>query len=353
MKLLILARYDSLGSSSRYRIYQYIPHLQKKGWDVKVQFLLSNKYIEHIYYKKPLPFFEIIKNYFVRIFCLLNKRKYDAIWLQQEAFPWFPEWFEKMFLKSRVPIINDHDDAFFHRYDLNNSTTVRFLLGHKIDRVMNLSNLVIVGNQYLAERAEKSLAHRIEILPTVVDTQRYKIKQEHSSQKFTVGWIGSPNNSKYIYQIKKVFQSICNDEQTKLVLVGSGKIFIEDCNMEIIDWSESTEVENILSFDVGIMPLPDNPWERGKCGFKLIQYMACGLPVIASPVGINREIIEHGVNGFIATSDEEWLHYLTTLRKNPNLRKEMGAKGRLYVENKYSLQIAAPLLLKLFDEMVA
>jgi glycosyltransferase involved in cell wall biosynthesis len=352
MKLLILARYGSLGSSSRYRIYQYIPYLQKNGWEVKVNFLLSNKYIENLYYKLPFPLFEILKNYFVRFWLLLNKRKYNAIWLQQEAFPWFPASIERLFLGSCIPIINDHDDAFFHRYDLNNSKIVRLVLGNKIDRIMSAVHQVVVGNQYLAERAKKNLAQKVDILPTVIDINRYKTKKAFNSDTFNVGWIGSPNNAKYLHIIKNVLQNICNDPQSRLILIGSGNFSIESCNFETIEWHESSEIDNILNFDVGIMPLPDNPWERGKCGFKLIQYMGCGLPVVASPVGINSHIVQHGVNGFLAESEEQWLQYLTMLKEDPKLRHKMGLNGRQMVENKYSIQVTAPVLLKYFNDLV-
>lgn len=351
MKLLILARYDSLGSSSRYRIFQYIPCLQKNGWEVKVNFLLSNRYIKFLYYNSPLPFYEILKNYFIRLWLLLNKRKYDAIWLQQEAFPWMPAFLEKMFLGSKVPIVNDHDDAFFHRYDLNNSKIVRLILGNKIDMIMSSVHHVVVGNQYLAERANRNLAKKISVLPTVIDINRYKTKESYKSKIFTVGWIGSPNNAKYLYIIKNVLQNICKDRQSRLVLIGSGNVSIENCNVELLEWNESSEIENMLNFDVGIMPLPDSPWERGKCGFKLIQYMGCGLPVIASPVGINSEIVQNGVNGFLAKTDEEWLQYLIMLMENQQLRKEMGLNGRRIVEEKYSIQVTSPVVLKYFNDL--
>ena len=119
-------------------------------------------------------------------------------------------------------------------------------------------------------------------------------------------------------------------------------------NLEVIAWSEDTEVDAIQSMDIGVMPLPDTPWARGKCGYKLIQYMACGLPVVASPVGVNKEILEHGVNGFLAESDAEWRTAIEALISDPDLRRRMGAAGRKKVENEYSLQVWGPRVANLF-----
>jgi glycosyltransferase involved in cell wall biosynthesis len=135
-------------------------------------------------------------------------------------------------------------------------------------------------------------------------------------------------------------------------LIGSGNVIFPDVRVEILPWSEETEVALLQTCDVGIMPLPDEPWTRGKCGFKMIQYMACGLPVVASPVGVNKEIVEHGVNGFLAVTNDEWLTALSTLRDNPELRRKMGAAGRRKVEEKYCLQVTAPQYVKLLQSMI-
>ena len=134
-------------------------------------------------------------------------------------------------------------------------------------------------------------------------------------------------------------------------VVGSGQIDLDGVPMSIIPWSEETEVDHIQDFDIGIMPLPDSQWEQGKCGYKLIQYMACGKPVVASPVGANRKIVEHGVNGFLAGSTEEWLEALTVLRDNSDLRKKMGTAGRKKVEKRYCIQVTARRLLSILQSV--
>ncbi len=352
MKILILSRYSYLGSSSRYRIFQYLSYFRENGWEITLHSLLNDNYIHHLYRKDSLPFGDIIKSYFHRINLLLNKNKYDLIWLQQEAFPWVPSFIETFLLKSKTPIVVDHDDAFFHRYDLHKSASVRKILGDKIDKTMRISNLVIVGNSYLAERAAKNNCKNIRIIPTVIDIAKYDIKEKKnvSEEKFIVGWLGSPPNALYIKNIEESLEQFCNSYNGKLHLVGAGKTFLTKIPYENIEWKEETEVEEIKKFDVGIMPLIDSPWERGKCGFKLIQYMACGLPVIASPVGVNQELVTDGVNGFLAETSDDWLKYLKILKDNPDLRKEMGLNGRKLVEDKFTLQVNAPILEQILRE---
>lgn len=351
MKILVLTRYSSLGSSSRYRFYKYIPYLQPKGFDFTIHTLLGDKYINHLYCKTRLPFYEIIKEYLQRIFILLTKNRYDIIWLQQEAFPWIPAIFEKALLKTNIPIVVDYDDAFFHRYDRHNSKIVRFFLKNKIDQIMSISNVVVAGNQYLADRALKNKSKKVVILPTVIDINLYQTRFQSEEKLFTIGWIGSPHNAKYITTIQCALKEMSYYGDVKVILVGSGEIILEGLPLEIKEWNESTEVEEILNFDVGIMPLEDNYWERGKCGFKLIQYMACGIPVIASPVGVNTQIVKHGVNGFLAGNDNEWIKYLLILKNDEKLRTEMGRNGRKLVEENYTLQIIAPQLEQIFRDV--
>lgn len=352
MKVLILSRYSYLGSSSRYRIFQYFPYLRKIGWEITLHSLLNDNYIHHLYRKDPLPLGDIIKNYFYRINLLLNTNKYDLIWLQQEAFPWIPAFIETFLLKSKTPIVVDHDDAFFHRYDLNKSVSIRKILGNKIDKIMSISDLVVVGNSYLAERASKNNCKSIRIIPTVINIARYDIRESKSTsdEKFIIGWVGSPPNARYIKNIEESLEQFCNSYNGKLHLVGAGETFLTKIPHENIEWNEETEVDEIKKFDIGIMPLLDSPWERGKCGFKLIQYMACGLPVIASPVGVNQELVTDGVNGFLAKTKDDWLKYLKILKNNPDLRKEMGLNGRKLVEDKFTLQVNAPILEQILRE---
>lgn len=352
MKILTLTRYSSLGASSRFRFYQYLPYLQEHGCEFTLQQLLSDKYINHIYNNTSLPLLEIVENYFERVFLLLRKNKFDIIWLQQEAFPWIPAWFETILIKSNIPVIVDYDDAFFHRYDQHKSIFVKFFLKNKIDMVMNKAEVVVAGNEYLAERAIQNKSKKVIILPTVVNTEVYTTNYSSTNELFTIGWIGSPHTAKYLKIVENALREVCKDGSSKVITVGSKQIELNGVPIEIKEWSNSSEVEEIKHFDVGIMPLLDSSWERGKCGFKLIQYMACAKPVVASPVGVNKIIVKNNVNGFLANNEDEWVKYLTILKNDFDLRKKMGIVGRKLVEEEYSLQVNAPKLFQLFSNVL-
>jgi glycosyltransferase involved in cell wall biosynthesis len=281
----------------------------------------------------------------------LKSQKYDLIWLEKEALPWLPAWLELLLLRGRTPYLVDYDDAVFHRYDQHSASVVRWLLGQKIDRVMQNARLVIAGNDYLANRATQAGAKWVEILPTVVDIDRYPLSKAPQNEVFTIGWIGTPLKFfNYIKELAPVLKEICRDGGAKVVAIGAKETNIEDIPLEIKPWSEATEVKEMQQFDVGIMPLTDTPFERGKCGFKLIQYMASSRPVIGSPVGVNAEIIEQGINGFHASSQAEWLQAFQKLKNDRYLRESMGLAGRKLVEDKYNIKITAPKMLQLLQK---
>ena len=186
----------------------------------------------------------------------------------------------------------------------------------------------------------------------MIDLDRYQTEPHGESLDYKIGWIGSPATVKYLYPMHPTFVEVCRDSGTRLVLVGSGQVDLVDVPTETRPWSEYTEVADIQSFDVGIAPMTDEPWSRGKCGYKLIQYMACARPVVASPVGVAPKIIENGINGFLATTTEDWVKAICVLRCNYKLRERMGKAGRIKVERQYCIQVTAPLLASLLREVV-
>jgi len=196
-----------------------------------------------------------------------------------------------------------------------------------------------------------SMNENVLLLPTVVDTVRYTVLKKTVTDALTVGWIGSPSTAPYLKGISKSLSILAESQDMRFVVIGGKAPFIKNVDVIELPWNEDTEVNEINNFDIGVMPLPDNPWERGKCGFKLIQYMACGLPVIASPVGVNSEIVEHGVNGFLAETQEEWEVALSTLLADSDLRQQMGKAGREKVEREYSLQVTGPKLVALLKSI--
>lgn len=284
--------------------------------------------------------------FYGRTRALLAAGRYDLVWLEKEAFPWVPYLVERLFL-GRVPYLVDYDDAVYHRYDQHGSGVVRRLLGTKIDQVMANAALVTAGNEYLAEKARASGAGRVEIVPTVVDICRYPLAQPWRNEPFTIGWIGSPSTRKYLEPIRPALAEICRNGKARVVLVGAGKVDWPEIPVEVRPWSEESEAAEIGRFQVGIMPLLDAPWDRGKCGYKLIQYMACGVPVVGSPVGVNRKLIVNGMNGFQASHPQEWVAALTRLREERELARAMGEACRATVEKGYSLQVSAPRVAQL------
>jgi glycosyltransferase involved in cell wall biosynthesis len=329
---------------------QYIPYLSGAGFDVEVASLFDAEYLDEMYAGRRS--IASMKRYYVnRLYQLRSSA--DLVWLEKEALPWIPWPIEKLVWPKNIPVVSDFDDAIFHRYDQSRHGVVRTALGRKIDHVMRASKVVFAGNEYLAERARKAGAERVEIVPTVLDTKAYTPGQiENPDGRVRLGWVGTPETwSSFASQ----YADMLSDEASKLGavcrIVGAEAVSRFEEPFEFLPWSEETEVATIKGMDIGLMPLPDTPWTRGKCGYKLIQYMACGLPVVASPVGVNTEIVEHGVNGFLAETQDEWRAAIRTLINNPELRIKMGQEGRRKVEMRYSLQIQAPRIVKILQDI--
>lgn len=351
MKMLILSRYQGLGASSRLRLYQYIEFLEKSNFDVDLNYLTSDKSILHKYkygkYKKIDIFFEYIK----RINIMLEIKKYDIVWIEKEALPWIPSFIESIFLKG-VKYIVDYDDAVFHNYDMHRSKLVSFFYKNHFRRIMRNAKMITAGNRYLAEKAESYGAKNIEILPTVIDIDRYSIKSSTSFyNRPVVVWIGSPSTVKYLEVVRDVLVRL-NLKYDFLLRVIGADFHCPEINLELLPWSEDNEVELLRSADIGIMPLFDSPWEKGKCGYKLIQYMACGIPVIASPVGVNSLIVDDQVNGYLCNAEIDWYESLEKMLGDVRLREEMGKMGRRAVEERYCVQVTAPSLIKKINRVL-
>ena len=350
MRILLLTRYERLGSSSRVRFYQYIPYLKAHGVEVITAPFFSDEYVSNLYKRQRTSLKTVLAAYLRRLSALMRSSAFDLLWVEKELFPWTPAWFERLLNTLKIPYVVDYDDAVFHRYDMHSSRLVRILLGRKIDRVMQHARLVLAGNGYLAERARQVGAPRVEYLPSVVDVSRYSLTNSTNHPFFRIGWIGSPVTAPYLDEVREAIGKLSQETPVTLTLIGAGNIrpFVQTPT-EILPWSEAVELEMSQKFDVGIMPLVDGPFERGKCGYKLIQYMASGLPVIASPVGVNQQIVEPGVNGYLAELSTHWLDALRELGDNKEKRILMGQAGRRKAEQLYNLQGTAPRLLNLLS----
>jgi glycosyltransferase involved in cell wall biosynthesis len=327
-------------------------HLRAAGVQLALRPFFSKNYLERLYAGRS-TFGPSLIAYVRRVVHLMFARKSVLIWLEKEALPWMPWSIERVFLPWRLPLVVDYDDAVFHRYDLHRSAIVRRLLGKKLDKLMASAVLVTAGNRYLADRAIAAGACRVEIVPTVVDLNAYVQRlMPTAAEALTIGWIGTPSTwNEYMKPMMPILTKEAAATGTRIVAVGAGRAAEAHPLLDSLQWTEDSEVSTIQTMSVGIMPLIDTPWARGKCGYKLIQYMACGIPVIASPVGVNSTIIEHGVNGFLATTEAEWVVALRTLLRDHDLRARMGREGRLKVERDYSLQVWGPRVAQILSHI--
>ncbi|HEY3113565.1 MAG TPA: glycosyltransferase family 4 protein [Gemmatimonadaceae bacterium] len=290
-----------------------------------------------------------------RLLQLLTFYRYDLIWIEKEIFPYLPAWVERFLKFVGKPYVVDYDDATFHTYDRSTNPLIRRLLGRKIDAVMRHSSCVVAGNQYLANRAVEAGATKVRIVPTVVDSSRYSVKPDAVSEPRVIGWIGSPSSAKYLLPIRAALIGACKSHNARLLLIGATpEIATEfpDVEVQVVPWTEETEARLIRLMDIGIMPLRDGPWELGKCGYKLIQYMACGVPVIASPVGSNSEIVSSSKAGVLASTIQEWEQALQQLLRSAETRTIFGRRGREAVERNYSLRSQVVAVEQVLEEAI-
>jgi glycosyltransferase involved in cell wall biosynthesis len=342
MKVLYFTKYSRLGASSRLRSFQYFPLFTKNGIDIDVSPLFDDHYLNMLYSGKKSIFW-IIRCYLKRLFIFPTCFFYDKIVIEKELFPFFPAVFEQILSVFKIKYIVDYDDAIFHNYDLNTNIIIRSLLKAKIDVVMKGAETVIVGNNYLGEKALNAGATRVVRIPTVIDLKRYKFK-ENFKLPIKIGWIGSPSTIKYLETIKDVLENLLDKYKVNLIIIGGYSEKFSSSRVSFMPWTEQSEVELISNLDIGIMPLVNSPWELGKCSYKLIQYMAAGIPVVASNVGMNHEVVNNGKNGFLVNSKEEWFEALEKYILDENLRINHGLAGFQMVEEKYNINITAPQL---------
>ena len=348
LRVLVLTKYGDLGPSSRVRFMQYFSGLRQQDLECDCKPLLDNQYIQSSYAGRSVSLLYLLRHYFRRLKIVCTGKKYDVIWLEAELFPFIPAWIEKLLYRfCRIPVVVNYDDAIFHRYDLGSNWLKKALLKNKIAAVMRYARTVVVGNAYLERYAHKSGAKHVLRVPTVVDTDLYQPVYscgKELSQKVRVGWIGTPSTGRFLRAIDSVFKKLALQADIQVCIMGVKEFKLAGVDLEFVSWSAQDEIPFLQSLDIGVMPLDNTPWERGKCGYKLIQYMACGKPVVGTPLEINAEIIENGVNGFWADTEEEWLDALLKLCKDPGLRQKMGQLGHQRVEERYSVEATLPLI---------
>ncbi len=356
-KIAYLATYP-LGTapSQRFRVEQYIPYWKKYGVKVDVFPFYSDKSFQYIYQSgKIVQKTVLILIDFIRRFLLLFILKsYPVIFIQRGVAPIGPpifEWILKKILRKKL--IYDFDDAIWIP-DERSSSIVKFVKSYsKVSIICGWADLVISGNDYLAEYAE-GYTKKVIIIPTVVDTEnKYSLKTKNSNGTNVIGWTGSHSTMKYLDLIIPILQKLEQKHNFKFKVISNKNPELPLSSFEYIQWTNENEIKDLSQFDIGIMPLIEDAWSKGKCGFKAIQYMALGIPAIVSPVGVNAHIVDHEQNGYLADELQEWEKYLSTLISNVGLREKYGKEARRKIEHHYSINSVLPQWKELFDELFA
>ena len=348
LRVLLLTRYGRTGASSRLRFLQYLPGLDRYDIDVHPAPFLDDVYLRELYDGRRPSMGRVLAFYSERLHCLVKSREFDVVWIEKEVLPWVPDWLARTVLGS-LPLIIDFDDAWHLRYSRSPNPLVRWTLGHKLERMAQRADFVIVANKFLQNWAEDAGADQVTCIPTVVDLRRYPQTPLPPAEPFTIGWIGTPETAPYLDTIKSALKQVLAKPATRLLLVGAEPSFLPLPNVETQSWSEAREADLLQRMHVGIMPLPQGAWEYGKSGYKLVQYMAASRPVVASPVGVNCDVVKEGVNGFFAITEEEWVGNLERFRDNLGLTESFGAAARATVEESFSLSATIPKIAEILQ----
>jgi glycosyltransferase involved in cell wall biosynthesis len=357
IRVLALSPMPEEGAGCRFRIAQFMPYLASVGIEVTLSSLYSASFFDLVHkpghnLRKAVTFAGLsIK----RFDSLRDVSRFDAILLYREVFPIGPAIIERLLGSRRnPPMVLDFDDAIFLPSVSDANRFIRPLKQPgKVATIIRQSAHVIVGNEFLASYARR-FSTAVTVIPTCVDTKKFVPSAARmssanagaeASREPIVGWIGSPTTAFYVRRLTDVFGRLRGRQTFSLRISGAGgPLEVPGVRTDNAPWSLDREVQLFNTCDIGVYPLLDDEWSKGKCGFKAIGFMACGVPVVASAVGVNREIIQDGVNGFLASTDEEWIAKLERLLADPGLRRRMGESGRRTVEERYSLQVHAPTL---------
>lgn len=358
MRILFWVPYPTEGASNRLRIEQYCPYLEKFDIKFSIRAFWSKSAFSVLYKKrhlfKKLLFF--ILGTLFRVFDILQiLHRYDIIFIHRESHPIFGTLFDAILSASGKPIIFDFDDAIFlPASSRTNIFAKKFKNPEKIINIIKISKHIIAGNNYLADFALK-YNRAVTVIPTVIDTQTYYPDLNFKNRqldKVVIGWMGSATTIDFVALLENVFIELSKKYKNIEFKIVGGEFFIPSLsNVRAKPWSLREEIDDLRDFDIGIMPMPDNEWTKGKCGFKAILYMSLGIPTVCSPVGINKDIVTEGVNGLLADKEDEWIKKLSILIESAELRRKIGLAGRKTVEEKYSLIANAPKFLAVINKV--
>ena len=274
---------------------------------------------------------------------------FDLIYLFREAALLGPPWFERTLAASGVPVVFDFDDAIFIAYKSPSNGYLSYLkFPNKTAEICRLSTHIMAGNQYLADYALENNP-RVTLVPTTIDTEKYlPVDKSVEPETITIGWSGSYSTIQHLDTIRDLLQELAKTEKFRLRVIGTPEYDLPGVEVEAMQWRGASEVEDLSKIDIGLMPLPDDKWTRGKCGFKALQYMGLAIPCIISPVGVNTTIVRDGENGFLADTTPEWIEKIKLLLHSPELRRKLGQAGRETVEREYSAKAIVPRVLEVF-----
>jgi glycosyltransferase involved in cell wall biosynthesis len=346
--------------SSRFRVLQLLPALERLGIEAAWRPLAGPRYVElgQGLRRLPAPLRAawVGAHFALRVARrsrdLWQARRHDVLFVQKETFPFG---LERLIPRLGLRVVYDFDDAVHLRSGLPDGRgpglrrLADAILGREraLPRLLERASAVVAGNEVLAAWARRH-QQRVVVVPTCVDVDAYAPAPLRRQGPLTVGWFGAPANAVYLEPLRPVFQTLARRGGFRLRLHGATRFECPGVRIECVGWkryaSVAEEVSDLHAFDVGIMPLPDTPYAAGKCALKAIQYMACGIPVVASPVGIAPQVVGEGECGFLARTPEEWLDRLARLLADPELRERLGRAGRSRVRERYALPAAASAL---------
>jgi glycosyltransferase involved in cell wall biosynthesis len=356
-KILFICPYPfGQAPSQRFRFEQYLDLLKSNGYNFDLKSFFSDNawsilYKEGRYLQKIIG---IVSGFFLRGITLFTLHRYEYVFIHREATPLGPPFFEYLAAKVfRKKIIYDFDDAIW----LPNTSAENWLAAKlkwhsKVKAICKWSYKVSCGNEFLLNYAQL-YSSRVFLNPTTIDTENLhnKIHRNSNNSQVTIGWTGTHSTLKYLDPFEKIFTALEKKfpDQLKLLVIADKKPNLLIESLQFSHWAKDTEIDDLLRFDIGIMPLTDDEWAKGKCGFKALQYMALGIPVVASPVGVNTTIIDHHKNGYLCNTPDEWEAYLENLIKNTSLRVLMGETGRRKIIDHYSVSSNSSNFLSLFQ----
>jgi glycosyltransferase involved in cell wall biosynthesis len=351
---LVPGLYD-ISPSQRYRIEQWEPLLRERGVEITYEPFECPELNTLLYHSGHMAKkLQLVAKNLVRRFDAVKKaRDFDLVYILREAALLGPPVFERLVHKTGVPIVFDFDDAIFVSYRSPSNGYLSYLkFASKTKTICRLASHVMVGNPYLAEYA-RQFNDRVTVIPTTIDTKRYQpAPLKTTNGPLIIGWTGSHSTVQHLDTLRGALQKLAARENFRLRVIGTPVYECAPIDVEAMRWRAKTEVDDLRPIDIGVMPLPEDKWSKGKCGAKALQFMGMGIPTICSPVGVNTDIIQDDENGFLAQTEDEWVDKLTRLLRSAELRRRLGEAGRATVEQKYSAVSQAPRVYEIFESVL-